>query len=90
LRDALRDALTPASQLDLEPADGLENDMTDVSWDDDLEEPEDGLHIEVVHEEVGDRKLLQDIRVGDMLTGTVIAQSLYHGAIVDVDAQVDG
>jgi uncharacterized protein YrzB (UPF0473 family) len=38
----------------------------------------------------GNRTPLSEIRIGDILTGTVVEQSMYHGLRVDVGAEVDG
>lgn len=38
----------------------------------------------------GDRTPLSKMRIGDILTGTVVEQSMYHGLRVDVGAEADG
>ena len=68
------------------------DDFSDISWDDDLPEPEHGLHIDVLHpdwEEDG-RTALADLKVGQTLEGVITVQHLYHGAVVDVNGECDG
>lgn len=66
--------------------------MSHISWDEDLEMPKDGLHVEVFHEdaEAKGRTPFESLQVGQELDGVVVVQHLYHGAIVDVGAEADG
>lgn len=66
--------------------------MSHISWDEDLEMPKDGLHVEVFHEdaEAKGRTPFESLQVGQELDGVVVVQHLHHGAIVDVGAEADG
>ena len=70
----------------------LEGDPpADLVWDD-MEEVEDGTEIGMWHYdwETEGRVGHADLQVGSTLKGYIVAQMLYHGAVVDCGAEFDG